>query len=286
MPGDLHCHTKLSDGSMGIDDLVILAKKQGVMTIAITDHDCQAGNVRGKLIGERHGVNVLPGVELSATDGESGDPISVLCYLADTPDRLEGLCHRNILARKKASQFTILKVARHYPVAPELIVKCASGSTGVYKQHIMHALMECGLCDEMFGELYDLLFLPQSRHNVISAPQFPSPSEIVDAIHEAGGIAVVPNYVGRMYPNTLKQLIADGVDGIEVWSTDASPEEEKALHKKALEYGLMMTGGSNFHGMYGKVTIGQRELADEYVTRLLSFKAQQRKQQKAAVAAE
>lgn len=285
MPGDLHCHTKLSDGSMGIDDLIILAKKQGITTIAITDHDCQAGNVRGKLIGERHGINVLPGVEISATDGESGDIVSVLCYLADTPDRLEGLCRRNLVARKKASQFTMLKAARFYPVAPELIVKCASGSTGVYRQHIMHALMECGLCDKIFGELYEQLFSPDDRHSILSVPQFPSPLEILDAIHESGGIAVVPNYVGRRYPAVLDSLVAAGVDGIEVWSTDCSPEEEKVLYKKALERGLMMTGGSNFHGMYGCVTVGQRALSDEYVSRLLSFKAQQRKQ-KAAAAAE
>ena len=48
MGGDLHCHTKLSDGSLGIEDLVLLAKKKGIETIAITDHDCLAGTVRGK----------------------------------------------------------------------------------------------------------------------------------------------------------------------------------------------------------------------------------------------
>ncbi len=66
MGGDLHCHTKLSDGSLGIEDLVLLAKKKGIETIAITDHDCLAGTVRGKIIGDRYGVNVIPGVELSS----------------------------------------------------------------------------------------------------------------------------------------------------------------------------------------------------------------------------
>ena len=68
MGGDLHCHTKLSDGSLGIEDLVLLAKKKGIETIAITDHDCLAGTVRGKIIGDRYGVNVIPGVELSSRD--------------------------------------------------------------------------------------------------------------------------------------------------------------------------------------------------------------------------
>ena len=70
MAGDLHCHTKLSDSSMGIDDLIVLAQKRGVDTIAITDRDCQAGTVRAKIIGERRGVTVIPGVEISAYDSK------------------------------------------------------------------------------------------------------------------------------------------------------------------------------------------------------------------------
>lgn len=74
MSVDLHCHTKLSNSSMGIDDLIMLAKKRGVDTISITDHDCQAGSVRGRIIAARRGVTVVPGVELSASDAETGRP--------------------------------------------------------------------------------------------------------------------------------------------------------------------------------------------------------------------
>ena len=62
LKADLHCHTKLSDGTLGIDDIIILAKNSGVTTLAITDHDCLAGIVRAELIGHRHGVNVIPAV--------------------------------------------------------------------------------------------------------------------------------------------------------------------------------------------------------------------------------
>lgn len=72
MAADLHCHTKLSDGSVGIEDLIVIAQKSGIDTIAITDHDCLAGTVRGKVIGKRYGVNVIPGVEISAIDNEAG----------------------------------------------------------------------------------------------------------------------------------------------------------------------------------------------------------------------
>ena len=72
LSGDLHCHTRLSDGTLGIEDLIAFAKKKGLETIAITDHDCLAGTVRSKVIGARHGIQVIPGVELSSTDAEAG----------------------------------------------------------------------------------------------------------------------------------------------------------------------------------------------------------------------
>lgn len=72
MAADLHCHTKLSDGSVGIEDLIVIAQKSGIDTIAITDHDCIAGTVRGQVIGKRYGVNVISGVEISAFDFEAG----------------------------------------------------------------------------------------------------------------------------------------------------------------------------------------------------------------------
>ena len=72
MAADLHCHTKLSDGSVGIEDLIAIAKKSGIDTIAVTDHDCLAGTVRAQVISKRYDVKVIPGVELSAFDEEAG----------------------------------------------------------------------------------------------------------------------------------------------------------------------------------------------------------------------
>ena len=78
MKADLHIHTKLSDGTMGIDDIIILAKNSGVSTISITDHDCLAGTVRAEMIGKRYGVTVIPGVEFSATDKKRNSKAHIL----------------------------------------------------------------------------------------------------------------------------------------------------------------------------------------------------------------
>ena len=292
MRGDLHCHTKLSDGSLGIEDLITLAKKRGIEAIAITDHDCLAGTVRGKIIGDRFGVQVIPGVELSATDTKTGKKVHLLCYLSDAPDRLEGLCHRNSLARKKAAHYMMLQVAKRYPVAAELIVKCATGSTNIYKQHIMQALMECGFSRDIYGEMYHKLFDKDSPESVLVTPKYPDIEEVLTAIHDAGGIAVLahPYFFDNL--DSLPRLIENGLDGIEVWHPCATEELQAELKKIATKNKLLMTGGTDFHGLYNldPVSIGDVLTPDDAMAKLLGYKAKQkrlaRKAAKAAAAAQ
>lgn len=292
MRGDLHCHTKLSDGSLGIEDLITLAKKHGIEAIAITDHDCLAGTVRGKIIGDRFGVQVIPGVELSATDSKTGKKVHLLCYLSDAPDRLEGLCHRNSLARKKAAHYMMLQVAKRYPVAAELIVKCATGSTNIYKQHIMQALMECGFSRDIYGEMYHKLFDKDSPESVLVTPKYPDIEEVLTAIHDAGGIAVLahPYFFDNL--DSLPRLIENGLDGIEVWHPCATEEQQAELKKIATKNKLLMTGGTDFHGLYNldPVSIGDVLTPDDAMAKLLGYKAKQkrlaRKAAKAAAAAQ
>ena len=279
MPIDLHCHTKLSDSSMGIDDLIVLAQKRGVTTLAITDRDCQAGTVRAKIIGERYGVTVIPGVEISAYDAKRDRCADILCYLSDSPDRLEGLCRRNVLARKRASQMMTIKVARKYPISPELVIKCATGSTAVFVQHIMHALLECGLTDRIYGELYETLFSPESKENVLVRPNYAAPEEVVAAIHEAGGIAVLAHPAARDSFALLEELVPCGLDGVEVWHPDATEEQQQALLDFARANGLLTVGGTEFKGMYSRraLSLGACETPEAAFKALLSYKSKMKK---------
>lgn len=290
MKADLHCHTKLSDGTLGIDDMIILAKNSGVTTLAITDHDSLAGTVRATIIGERHGVNVIPAVEFSATDSKRKAKAHILCYLPDTPERLEGLCKSNSEKRKRAARIMVAKVANKFPVTPELIMKCATGSTNIYKQHIMQALMECGYTTTIFGDLYNMLFKKESRINVLMEATYPEPAEIIEAIHEAGGIAVLAH--PGFYDNfeLLEELIPLGLDGVEVWHPENTPEQQELLINIAKKNDLLMTGGSDFHGAYNAypIKLGEYGPDEDNVAKLLSYKAKKRRKLKrqAAAAAE
>lgn len=287
MKADLHCHTKLSDGTLGIDDIIILAKNSGVTTLAITDHDCLAGTVRATIIGERHGITVIPAVEFSATDSKRGAKAHILCYLPDKPERLEGLCKSNSEKRKRAARIMVAKVAGKFPITPELIMKCATGSTNIYKQHIMQALMECGYTTTIFGDLYNRLFTKESRMNVLMGATYPEPAEIIEAIHEAGGIAVLAH--PGFYDNfeLLEELIPIGLDGVEVWHPENTAEQQEMLIAIAKKHDLLMTGGSDFHGAYNAypVKLGECGPDEANVAQLLSYKAKKRRKLKRQAAA-
>lgn len=291
MAADLHCHTKLSDGSVGIEDLIVIAQKSGIDTIAITDHDCVAGTVRGQVIGKRYGVTVIPGVEISSFDQECGKKVHILSYLADAPDRLEGICKRTSVSRKRAGQIMMLKVAARFPITSEFIISHASGSTNLFTQHIMHALMDAGYTDRIFGDLYKALFSHNSETNVLAPTKYPSVQEAIDEIHGAGGIAILahPGKFGNI--EDIDKYIEMGIDGIEVWSPHNTEEQTEALIAKCKKEKLLTTGGSDFHGTYGDhtVTIGGYCTPQDSLEKLMGYKAKkkraQRKAEKEAAAA-
>lgn len=78
MIGDLHCHSKLSDGSTGLDDIVFYAKRAGLDALAITDHDTMSGVPRAEILGRRYGLTVISGVEISTFDPDTGRRVHIL----------------------------------------------------------------------------------------------------------------------------------------------------------------------------------------------------------------
>ncbi|MBR1810383.1 MAG: PHP domain-containing protein [Clostridia bacterium] len=282
MKGDLHCHTKLSDGSVGIEELIMLAAKNGVGVISITDCDCLAGTVRGRMIGKKSGIDVVPGVEISCTDETDGKEIHILCYQPDFPDRLEGLCHENQLMRKKAGQLMMFKAAAKFGITSEFILKRANGSTNIYKQHIMHALMEAGYTDAIYGELHDRLFTKGSADSILVEPKFKSPEVVLQAIHDAGGLAILANPVAFGCADAAERLIPLGLDGIEAYHPVCSETDTARLLKLAKEHKLLVTGGSDFRGMYNKqcITIGSCGPTEKQLEEFLNFKARRKRQQK------
>lgn len=273
---------------MGIEDIIALAKNRGVETIAITDRDCQAGTVRAKIIGERNGIRVIPGVELSALD-DDGQIVNVLCYMPDFADRLERLCHRNSIATKRAAQKMMIKAARRFPITTDVIKRCASGSTNLYVPHIMHALMECGATCSLYSELYEELFSPESEANIMEIPDYASVWEVLTDIKDAGGISVLAHPAAYRNADALLEKMREaGINGIEVWHPTADKETTEKLYAYGKKHKLLMVGGSEFRGMYNRqpLTIGSYLTPKTQLTEILGYKAKLKRQAKRAAEAQ
>ncbi len=277
MAADLHCHTKISDGSMGIEDLIAMAKRRGISTLSVTDHDTTAGATRAVIIGKRQGLNIIHGVEFSTADPERGGKAHLLCYLCDTPDRLEVLCRQTNERRKKAANDMVRRVMRYYPITPEMVVRCATGSTNFFKQHIMHALMDAGYADSIFGDVYHKLFGSEGKARV--EIEYPDVRDVIDLVHSAGGVAVLAH--PYLYKNEalLEELAEKGLDGVEVWHPSHDEAQVEALKDFAEQHHLLMTGGSDFHGMYSRSprTLASTFCPDEHVQALLAYKNAKKK---------
>lgn len=209
---------------------------------------------------------------MSTADTRRGSKIHLLCYLCDYPDRLEGMCRRVSDSRKQAAKDMMRRVMRYYPITPELIVKCATGSTNIFKQHIMHALMDAGYTDSIYGDVYQKLFAPGGQ--ALVELDYPDVREVLELIHSAGGVAVMAHPVQNDAEQSLDELVSLGLDGVEVWHPDHSEADVQRLEDYARHHRLLMTGGSDFHGMYSAHArpLGSTAISDEHVQALLTYK--------------
>lgn len=250
MKGDLHCHTKLSDGSLGIEDIIIQAKRTGLDFISITDHDTLSSTSRAAILGERYGVHVIPGVELSAWDKTRNNKVHILCYAPQKPDRLEGLCLKSCAIRKSCANEMIENVMKLYPITAEDVLKYSTGSKSIYKQHIMRALVDYGYTTEIYGDLNDKL-LNHENGTCLVEREYPDVNFVLDLIHSAKGVAVMAHPVQFDNIELIEELAEKGkLDGIEVYHYTANKAQKAKLLEIAKKYNLIVTGGSDFHGLY------------------------------------
>lgn len=282
MTGDLHCHTTLSDGSLGIEETIVQAKRMGLDFLAITDHDTLSSSSRAKILGERYGVQVIPAVELSAWDKKRNNKVHILCYAPQKPDRLEGLCMKSCQIRTECAKEMIKKVMDRYPIPSDAVQKYTKGSKSIYKQHIMRALVNYGYATELYGSVNDKLFAAPNGECLVTR-EYPDVNFVIDLIHSSRGVAVMAH--PYMYNNVelLHELIEAGkMDGIECYHFSATEQKQKELVKLADDNGLIVTGGSDFHGLYNSTMthIGKYVTDQENLDKL--FKLISKNSQKAS----
>lgn len=247
---DLHIHSNASDGSLPPVEVVRLAQERGLRALALTDHDTIDGLAEAVAAGEQVGVEVIPGVEISAR--HPGGSMHILGYFLEYEDRL--LAQRLAVlkqARKDRNPQIIAKLnALGIPLRMEQVERI-SGRGQMGRPHIARALYEGGYVRSL-QEAFDI-YLGNQGKAYVSKFRFP-PEEAVEMIREAKGVPVLSHPFTLNLRNSedlrgrLQELKGLGLAGIEVFYPEHSPEQTALYLGLARELGLLVTGGSDFHG--------------------------------------
>lgn len=246
---DLHVHTEVSDCSEQTEDILKQAKEIGLTHIAFTDHDTtQCANEHRKLA-LKYGIKAVPGVEMSAWDEESKKKVHILGYGYGETGRIEAIGSETLKKRDAncRRQIEILTVLG-YDVPVEEVEKLAGRC--IYKQHILKWLYDSGQSEALFGNIARNIFKNEGPCDFDIA--YPDAEEVVKAIRADGGHPVLAHPGQQDVFHLIPKLVKAGLQGIE-YNHPSHGEAERAKVKEAAEaFGLIMTGGSDYHGIYEK----------------------------------
>jgi predicted metal-dependent phosphoesterase TrpH len=247
---DLHIHSTASDGSLSPVGILETAKKVGLRAIAITDHDTLEGSVEALRHHHSYGVEVLPGIEISVSvDSGTMHILGYLIRLDDVPLRQtlkvvqEARAHRNLEIVKRLQG---LGVDINHDEVLEV-----SGGGQIGRPHIAQVLVQKGAVqniDQAFNK-----FLKRGRPTYVERYRL-LPVEAIQAILRAGGVPVLahPFTLNAKTEGDLDRILTElkqaGLKGVEVYYPRHGLELTARYERLAQRHGLLITGGTDFHG--------------------------------------
>ena len=240
---DLHMHTTASDGSRMPADVVREAKRLGLVAIAITDHDTLDGLAEARTAGLELGVRVVTGIELSAVEDDVETHVLGL-HLSDTTELERSLIALRDMRLGRAERM----VARLNDLGvritfDDVLREAAGGAVG--RPHIARAMVNDGWATD-FRDAFDR-YLGNGRVAFVQKDRLPL-SEAIAMIQRAGGLAVLAHPGPTGSRERIELLAAAGLDGVEVRHPGHSAEDTARLGALADHFGLVPSGGSDWHG--------------------------------------
>ena len=244
---DLHLHTTASDGRLSPPQLVARAEAAGLTTISVTDHDTVAAIAEATAAAAAAGLRVVPGIEITAVDQERD--VHMLGYFFDPASRsLASLLERQRALRvSRVREIAARLGSLGMPVDVDGLLRSAAARPGssVGRPQLAREMIKAGHVASV-QEAFDA-WLASGRPAFVPRTG-PSPASVVDAVHEAGGVASMAHPGVTRRDDVIRQLVDHGLDAIEVYHSDHSPQEEQTYKAIAASLGVLVTGGSDFHG--------------------------------------
>ncbi|HTI98546.1 MAG TPA: PHP domain-containing protein [Dongiaceae bacterium] len=273
MFADLHLHTRFSDGTYTPEELVAQAQLNGLAAIALTDHDTVEGCPSAAAACAAAGIEFVPGTELTAE--HQNTEVHLLAYFVDIGDPmfLKEMAHfqavRQNRIREMATKLNAIGVGLK---AADVFALANCNSPG--RPHVARALVRGGFCGSM-DEAFDR-FLKKDRPAFV--PKFKmAAARGIELVHQAGGLAVMAHPALNRTDAIIPELVALGLDGIECFHTKHSASVSRHYLEMAAHFGLLVTGGSDCHGLSkGRPLIGTVKLDYPYYERLKARAHQRR----------
>lgn len=246
---DLHIHSHHSDGTYSPEVIVRRAREKGLTAVSITDHDTAAGTAEALIAGEKYGVEVVPGIELSVD--HHGSYMHILGYFFDHEDKklIESLAVLQD-ARLERNKKIVEKLQRQgVKVSYRDVLNISlQGQTG--RPHIATALCKKGVVKDI-NQAFEK-YLKKGASAYVSRFIYNS-EEAIEIIRQSGGIAVLAHPIQidasiEDMPRLLEELIEMGLGGVEAYYPSHSKSVRKKLKFLAKQYGIAVTGGSDYHG--------------------------------------
>jgi len=252
---DLHCHSTASDGGMAPEELVAQAASLGIKVLAITDHDTTEGVPAALAEAQRWNIRVVPGVEISAVSGR--EEIHLLGYFVDSDNQeLQALLAHARTARRERAQEMLVRLAKlGLPIEWERVLEIAGGGGSIGRPHVATTLLEAGYVSS-WGEAFNL-WIGQGCPAYVERYKLP-PEEAIRLVRRSGGLPVLAHpfiysrngkrKAGLDLKHWLPRLREAGLEGIEVYYPHYPHRVSRQLLALAIQNGLLITGGSDFHG--------------------------------------
>ena len=256
---DLHSHTLFSDGSLTPAELVRLAKTNGVRALSVTDHDHVGGIDEAVEVGDSIGIEVIPGIELSIAHAEFEDIHLLAYYLAWHDPHLQARLEDCRMARETRAERILARINAKLvgqgrnPIDYESVRVGVQGAFG--RPHIATALIDHGYVSDMNTAFTDYLI----PCNV--AKYFMPADEAMALVRQARGLSSVahPRFITQdrvRLRQVIHELGALGLDGIEAYHSDHVADERLYFTRLANQLGLVVTGGSDYHGFRARTIPG------------------------------
>ena len=265
MYADLHLHSHYSDGTFTPEEIVARAKQQGLGAIALTDHDTVEGCAAVGAECTKVGIEFVVGTEL--TSEHNDHELHILAYFVDPKNErlLREIAKFQIVRQDRIREMVAKINALGVPLKAEDVFALANcKSPG--RPHVARTLVRNGQCRTL-DEAFDR-FLKKGRPAWVPKSKM-SALEAIELIHQAGGLAVMAHPGLNRTDESIPDLVAAGLDGIECFHTKHPPATSQHYLGMANKYSLLVTGGSDCHGMSkGKPLIGTVRLTRDHFDKL------------------